>query len=327
MIPEKTIPVFIVGMNGSGTTMLLDCLNHHPTIHGFRKESRIIPYYMDSIHKYRDLNKNRNFLRLFNDVRNELVFKIVNQGKAPPLPDNWKELPRTLATVLDSIFKYFAQKDGKSRWCDKTPGYAKHISRIHQLFPESKFIHIIRDGRDCAASLNRRWGYVPEAMIYRWKHLVKEGRRQGNLLGPHHYLEIHYEELTRTPIKWMKEICQFLNVDYVESIMEPSRLRNYTGSKSKELISSEQKWRTYFNKNQLRNLEIIAGKQLNESGYDTKFYYSDFNPSPSRLSYWTYYGYIYERFRSMTERFRNGESFWFQLQSTLNRVKTMYKIT
>ena len=53
-------PVFVVGMNGSGTTLLLDCLNHHPRLYGFRKESRVIPYYIASVEKYKDLNNDNS---------------------------------------------------------------------------------------------------------------------------------------------------------------------------------------------------------------------------------------------------------------------------
>ena len=45
-------PVFVVGMNGSGTTMLLDCLNNHPKLFGFRGETKIIPHYISSLNKY-----------------------------------------------------------------------------------------------------------------------------------------------------------------------------------------------------------------------------------------------------------------------------------
>src|SRR5438132_372824 len=47
---------------------------------------------------------------------------------------------------------------------EKTPSNVRYINLLHTLFPTAKFIHIIRDGRDCAVSgwfhnlrLSRDW--------------------------------------------------------------------------------------------------------------------------------------------------------------------------
>jgi hypothetical protein len=37
-------PIFVLGMNGSGTTMLLDLLSKHSEIYGFRGETKVLPY-------------------------------------------------------------------------------------------------------------------------------------------------------------------------------------------------------------------------------------------------------------------------------------------
>ena len=42
----ETRAVFIVGMNGSGTTMMLDHLDHHPNLFGFGMETYILPHYL-----------------------------------------------------------------------------------------------------------------------------------------------------------------------------------------------------------------------------------------------------------------------------------------
>ena len=57
-------PVFVVGMNGSGTTMLLDSLGRHPALYAFPKETRLIPYLMSRVSTYGDLTVDANFQRL-----------------------------------------------------------------------------------------------------------------------------------------------------------------------------------------------------------------------------------------------------------------------
>lgn len=306
---KRNGPVFIVGMNGSGTTMLLDCLNNHPNLYGFHRESKIIPYYVATLGRYGDLCIDGNFLRLFNDIRNEWVFKKVNKGFAPPLPENWKNLARNLSAVIDTIFTYFSSKEGKLRWCEKTPMHALHILSLGQLFSDAKFIHLIRDGRSCAASVYRRWGYKPEVSIYRWKKVVYEGRRQGSIIGERYY-EVYYEELTRSPEESLKGICTFLDIPFDDRVLKVSRLRTFTGSRSEGIISGPEKWRRCFGDKQLDRLERIAGKQLHNLGYQTEYPSSDVNPPLLLLKIWLYLGHFRSKLPYFLKAFSRNDGEW-----------------
>ena len=47
------------------------------------------------------------------------------------------------------IFLYiFCQIQGKESWGDNTPTFFNMISTLLRIFPNAKFIHIVRDGRD-----------------------------------------------------------------------------------------------------------------------------------------------------------------------------------
>jgi hypothetical protein len=324
---KNSKPVFIVGMNGSGTTFLLDCLNNHPDLYGYRRETKIIPLYFASQKKYGDLKNDQNFLKLFDALRNEYIFKVVNGGVSLPLPGNWKQLPRNLATIIDTIFMYFASKDGKSRWCEKTPAYAIHIKELCQLFPDAKFIHLIRDGRDCARSLHRRYGYNAVAMIYRWKKIVGEARRQGAQTGDR-YLEIRYEEMTEHPERIMKQICSHLEIPFSSVICESSRIRNFTGNKSSKIIKNSKKWREYFDRKKLRRMEMIAGRQLNELGYETNYPDADCNPSNLLLQLLLYFGYTSHVVKRSLKAVCHGDFVLLQglIPFLMTRIKTRSKI-
>ena len=58
--------------------------------------------------------------------------------------------------AIRAFYGYYAERQGKPRWGDKTPGYATKMRRIWRALPEARFIHMIRDGRDVAVSLERR---------------------------------------------------------------------------------------------------------------------------------------------------------------------------
>ena len=173
VLNEQLSPVFIVGMNGSGTTMLLDSLGNHPDLYAYPRETRLIPNLIHNVDRYGDLNNDENFLRLWHAVLGIPAFRGKKyKSPKPPLPANWRDFPRNLAAVLDAVFRYFALTHGKIRWCEKTPQHVQHLQNLHAVFPGAKFIHIIRDGRDCAASFHRRWRRQPELTIYRWKKVI-----------------------------------------------------------------------------------------------------------------------------------------------------------
>src|SRR4051794_14011535 len=54
---------------------------------------------------------------------------------------------------LSGLMSEVAQRQGKPRWAEKTPGNIAHADRIWKAWPDAQIIHIIRDPRDVFASL------------------------------------------------------------------------------------------------------------------------------------------------------------------------------
>jgi len=281
-------PVFIVGMNGSGTTMLLDNLGRHPELYSFPKETRLIPYLIAQQDRFGDLHHDGNFKKLWIEVLGLHVFHQVNNNTDVPLPQNWKDFPRSLAAVLDGVFTHFSGQAGKLRWCEKTPQHVQHIKSLAELFSQAKFIHVIRDGRDCAASFNRRWRRTPELTIYRWKNIVTIGSYQGLQLGKERYLEVRYEDLTLSPEKWLRQICDFLNIPFDPAILESTQPYLQTDNEQgNSLQPNSGKWENYFGPKTRRRLEQISGNTLAKFGYTTSYPNSNEDISWLNRRYWS----------------------------------------
>jgi hypothetical protein len=272
-------PVFVVGMNGSGTTMLLDSLGRHPELYAFPRETRLIPHLFATQKGFGDLRSDDNFFKLWNTVLGLGVFEYVNDHQPLEIPADWRSYPRSLAGVLDGVFGLFAAREGKQRWCEKTPQYIQHMPLLLELFPEARFVHVIRDGRDCAASFNRRWLRTPELTMYRWKKVVAEGHMQGKLLGEDKYMEVRYEDLTANPEVWLRRICEFIGVPFDAAITESSQPYLNSDRVAAGLVPNSGKWKTYFDPEKLRVLEQIGGSALASFGYPTDFPDSSVNLS------------------------------------------------
>jgi hypothetical protein len=277
-------PVFIVGMNGSGTSMMLDSLGRHPELYAVPQETLMMPYIITQAQRFGNLGDDQNFLAYGQFALRQMpALRHTKAVDAIELHDNWLSMPRTIAGVFDGIFGSLAATQGKRRWCEKTPDHVQHIRTLADVFPNSSFVHMIRDGREVASSISRRQLRHPELVIYRWKRLVQEGRSAGALLGGR-YLEIRYEDLTADPRRQMQRLCEFLQIPFDEQVLQsrmpqdPRRKRLAQGSLG-TISTNPVKWPSYFDAPTLRRLEGIGGRMLTELGYEVRTAAGDGEPT------------------------------------------------
>lgn len=281
--PEQ---VFIVGMNGSGTTMLLDHLSSHSRLFGYPGETKLLPYFIRHQSKFGDLQADRAYLRLWEAMRSSIAGRIGAGPERIPLPSDWRQSPRSAAHVFDRIMRLFAAEAGKIIWCEKTPMHVNHLTLLANAFPGALFIHIIRDGRDCASSFHRRWKFNPLRTVYRWKCAVRSGRAQGSELGPR-YLETRYEDVTHSPIGALTRICDFLGLEFEPALLNAIRSRPHTVAPSgKSIAPNPRSGSSYFSASTAARMEAIAGRYLNELGYACGNLLGDEDPPGWKTRWW-----------------------------------------
>jgi hypothetical protein len=149
---------------------------------------------------------------------------------------------------------------GKPYWINKTPGLLTHLQRLPKLYPKAKCIHVLRDGRDVAASnLSLSWGptNVRDA-ARRWKKLILDGRRG---VDPKQlsYMELHYEELIKFPREVLKNVFAFMGLD-ADPGEVLSRIPVFNGR--------IEVWRSVFSQEDRRTFAKEAGDLLLELGYE-----------------------------------------------------------
>ena len=287
--------IFVVGVNGSGTTMLANALGENPELYMLPWETRVLPYlanrYPDS--NLRDLSVRR---ALADTLGSSKAFWRCNGNRSLVLPDDELASLHDFASIVDAMYSHMARLEGKQRWGDKTPMYLQHIDILARAFPSARFIHIYRDGRDSAQSFHRRWRQTPSRTIFRWKKSLALGREQGQRLGSARYFELSYEELTVDPENWMRRVCSFADLDFYPKMLNSSM--QYMDDNARQLaqgrmIQNSNKWNVYFNSEQIDELEQIAGKMLADLGYVVKLQ-GDKDLSSARLFWlkWTDWAYL-----------------------------------
>lgn len=133
-----------------------------------------------------------------------------------------RRAPPTYAELVAALLDAYAELMGKPRWGNKTPENVLQIGFLSRLFPRSVFIHVIRDGRDVAASLSNQ-GWASDRIVgnaYWWRDCVSAGRGAGRRLGPARYREIRLEDLIAEPENALQRICEGIGETYMPQMLE-----------------------------------------------------------------------------------------------------------
>jgi hypothetical protein len=183
MLETKNL-LFIIGSPRSGTTMLQILLASHPKV-ASTVEQTLFQHYVGP------------WLETWaSEVRN-----IEERGWKLGLPILWREdeLREFLGLFLQRAYgKILALKPAATHILDKHPGYSLHVRTIKQFLPRARFIHIIRDGCDVAASMmavHSKMGFAPARLhgaAKKWNTFVRAARQAAEFGGE--YLEVRYEE-------------------------------------------------------------------------------------------------------------------------------------
>ena len=287
-VAEPPFPVpFICGATRSGTTLLRLMLDAHRAIAIPGETHFIVPMIKASWRRARSAD--------------ELAATIVGSDRWGDFHLDEDELrarlraldPLNCADAVRAFFRLYAEKQGKERWGDKTPGYVRSMRLVQKAFGEARFIHIIRDGRDVALSLvPRSWGPSTFAEAAdNWRRRIEAARRQQPYLR--HYLEVHYEELISDTEATLRRVAEFIELDFdpamlryhqragerlaekARDLQKPwgtisaaSRIESHALAERPPQADRIARWRTEMDEADRRTYEEIAGEALLAAGYE-----------------------------------------------------------
>ena len=217
-------PIFIVGCERSGTTMLRLILHSHANI-AIPPQTK----YLKKIYKRRlffgNLSKQKNKNRIvkwFFDNHNKKT-KIIDLGLNPnDIKSEMIKSGDSLGSILSTIFKLYSKQYNKIRWGDKHPYYIKYLDQLFKLFSDAQVIHIIRDGRDAVASLKSMpwWKNNSIYSMLNWQEAISNGKRAKLKYTSDQFIEIRYEDIIEEPEKNIKILCDFLEEDFSLKMLE-----------------------------------------------------------------------------------------------------------
>jgi hypothetical protein len=272
-------PVFVLGCPRSGTTLLYHMLLSSGNFAVYRAESQVFNLLEPRFGGLRQAANRRRLLAAWRDTE---LFRRTGLDW-DQVSDDVMANCRNGGDFLRIVMEAMAQRQGVQRWADCTPEHLLYLQRIKQTIPEALIVHIIRDGRDVALSLEKQGWIRPFAWDRRktlevaalyWDWIVRKGRKDGSSLGPD-YIEVRYEDLVLDPRKVLMKLGGFvgqeLDYDKIErvgigSVSRPNS--SFLMEVNEGEFSPVGRWKTSLTAAQLQRLQELLGSTLHELGYE-----------------------------------------------------------
>lgn len=244
-------PVFLVGSPRSGTTLAVELFATHPDVANWSEAGRL----WDPVH-YRD----------------------------PEVEHHWPADRATPAAIarLHRFCEWYRASRGKARFVNKHPRNSVRIDYLRRVFPDARFVHVIRDGRAVVGSILAQIRARPrrarqpmggfcrppgwralmrddlvEQSALQWEAIVRHVRERGAALGAD-YCEVRYEALCADPRGAFRRLFAFSGLAAGE--------RELSGIPPQPLTASEA-WRKQLTLDEIATVEKAAGPLLAELGY------------------------------------------------------------
>lgn len=263
-------PLLILGVRRSGTTLLRVMLDRHSEL-AVPDETYFVPQLAD-----RHLRRVR-VEAFLDDVRRVVDWELPLDKLRARLRDR---MP--VGEAIGAVYAVYAEEQGKPRWGDKTPMYMQSLRLLERLFPDARYVHLIRDGRDAALSfLAMPRGIMTETWMQprstadfacQWRTEVAAARRLGARVGER-YLEVRYEEVVDDAEGVLQRVCTLAGLEY-----EPA-MSDYAGNVDVSAKPHQQRllqpptkgvrdWRAQMPAADVTAFERVAGDLLRELGYE-----------------------------------------------------------
>lgn len=247
-------PVFIVGSPRSGTSILTWCLGQHPNLLGLEESNWMAPFAVDVAVAFRrgSARGERSQFSAMGIDRDRLMSDLgaciddsivghraayeerITQRATPDAPGNHE------------AFKISRdESEPKGRWVNGTPEYSLGLGGLRELFPDARFVHLLRNCDDVVPSLvqlDRLAGTKQvsnEQEAYElWMQFVRACVEAEQAWGPEVVCRLRHEDLVREPEASIRRILDFIGEPFDQACLEPLAKRiNSSRGTAEEAVS------------------------------------------------------------------------------------------
>lgn len=262
--------IFVIGVPRSGTTWLFDMIASHKDVASLNGSNTFLQMYvfpMENIYE-----------------REKHVFADSGFSRGLPSKYSKEEFEELIRDIIRSFYRRIPSN--RRFYVEKATDLTSEVHKIRKYIPNSKFIHIIRDGRNCTVSRiknRKKYGYpfgiegVHEGAVT-WKKQILEAR-SNSIEFSSDVLEVRYEDLLKDPVNNLRTIFNHVGLEAdLESITEIARQHDYktrpVSNPTSEVITPHgepvQAYESEMTRTEIAYFEYLAGDLLEALGYPSK---------------------------------------------------------
>ena len=211
---DRNMPlIFIGGMPRSGTTLMRAMLDAHPDVR-CGEETRVIPRILGLKNQWQKSDKESKRL-LEAGLSDDVLSSAIG------------------AFILEVIAKH---AEPAARLCNKDPFTLKYLNDLSKMFPNARYLLMIRDGRAVVHSIISRAVTISgfdiknfRSCLEKWNAAVESMYTLCMKVGPSHCLPVYYEQLVLHPEKIMRQILDFLEIPWADGVLHHEEYINKPG--------------------------------------------------------------------------------------------------
>jgi len=250
---NKMRPIFILGKHRSGTTWLANLIINHPYISAIKDKRHngihesayfcFVRYY----YKFNDLEIKNNYITFIESFSESDYFKLSNVDKDYFYKKDTRDNISTFKDFFEILMQKHALNENNNIWLEKSPTHTLFVEELSKKFNQVKFIAIKRNIYDVINSTEKRFNKNENELFYIIKqtfHYVGYNKIIENfkIKNPENIIVIDYEDMIYDKKLVLKNICEYLDLNYTNSLLNENYKKNTSYSKN------EKKQMSYFKK-------------------------------------------------------------------------------
>jgi hypothetical protein len=289
METHPQIPVFfIIGRPRTGTTLLQSLFDAHPNV-AIPWECQFVLNLYPAYGKITQWT-NELLMRFYADLVKQWQFSAWNidheQLIAALLASEGECSYRDVCQVVYLNYISLCPKQKISIIGDKNHGYTIYTNRLLKIYPEAKFIYILRDYRDNFDSVKRVDFEVPivSLVVYKWKYFYRKALEAAKRY-PDSFFFLRYEDLVTEPERYFHKVSDFLGIPYLPEVFDFYKMKSRAEETyPTEVLEKHHKslfnpintsrlglWKNSMSETRVRIADQVAGNYAVLAGYSRKY--------------------------------------------------------
>jgi tetratricopeptide (TPR) repeat protein len=222
---DSDLPILIVGMIRTGTTLLDQMLASHPDVASAGEQ----PFW-------------------------QVMAGRVNRRRTE-LGDNPQDIKELAPMYLDTLHK--AAGEAK-RIVDKMPTNYYHLGLVHVVFPKAKIIHLRRNPVDTCLSIyttflgaGTKFAYSQDLIVGYYRDYLRTMELWRSVLPSSQFMEVDYEELVSNKEAVLRRVLEFCGLDWNDAVLRHEEQTSHVVTPSlwtaRQPVNTEsvERWRRY----------------------------------------------------------------------------------